>query len=138
MGATRRRSYSAASSLRGFPDFDLLGSRVGLLTLELRFPFIQQLGLVGPVPVGLFNLRGVLFTDAGAIWNQGEKIRLSEVVDGHRRLTNPLTGPGVGLGMGTGLRTSLLFLIVKLDVAWRTDLVQFSRPRWHFSLGPEF
>jgi hypothetical protein len=122
------------STLRGFPDFDLLGSRVALVTAELRFPFIQQLGVVGPVPVGLFNLRGVLFGDMGAIWNKGEKIRFSE----NGRLTNPLVGPGVGLGFGTGVRTSLLFLIAKLDVAWRTDFVQVSRPRWHFSLGPEF
>ncbi len=126
------------STLRGYPDFDLLGSRVALTTAEIRFPFIQQLGVVGPVPVGLFNLRGVLFTDVGAIWNAGDKLRLTEDVDGRRRLTNPLNGPGVGLGFGTGLRTSLLFLILKLDVAWRTDLVQVSRPRYHFSLGPEF
>ena len=122
------------STLRGFPDFALLGSRVALLTTELRFPFIQQLGIVGPVPVGLFNLRGVMFGDVGAIWSAGEKLRFSE----NGRLTDPLKGPGVGMSFGTGVRTSLLFLIVKVDVAWRTDLQEVSRPRWHFSLGPEF
>ena len=41
------------STLRGYPDFGLLGSRVTLGNLELRFPFIQQLGLVGrPLCVG--------------------------------------------------------------------------------------
>ena len=126
------------STLRGYPNFDLLASRVSLSTLEFRFPFIQQLGLVGPVPIGAFNLRGAVFGDVGAVWNQGDKLRLSRVVDGHRRLFDPRLGPGVGLDFGTGVRTSVLFLILKLDVAWRTDLVDVSRPRWHFSIGPEF
>jgi hypothetical protein len=29
-------------------------------------------------------------------------------------------------------------MIFKLDVAWRTDLVDVSRPVWSFSIGPEF
>ena len=36
------------------------------------------------------------------------------------------------------IRTALYFLIVKADVAWNTDFSDVSRPRWHFSLGPEF
>jgi Tol biopolymer transport system component len=126
------------STLRGFPDFELLGSRVAILNTEVRFPFIQQLGLVGPLPIGLLNLRGAIFADAGAVWNEGEKLRLSQKVDGQRRLLDPRIGPGVGLAFGTGIRTALSFLILKLDVAWRTDLADISRPRWHFSLGPEF
>ena len=29
-------------------------------------------------------------------------------------------------------------LAPKLDAAWHTDFVTTSRPRWHFSVGPEF
>lgn len=126
------------STVRGFPDFELLGTRVAIANAELRFPFIQQLGLVGPLPIGLLNLRGVLFGDVGAVWNEGEELRLSRKVGGERRLYDPRIGPGVGLSFGTGVRTALAFLILKLDVAWRTDLADVSRPRWHFSLGPEF
>jgi Tol biopolymer transport system component len=130
------------STLRGFRDFDLLGTRVALVNTELRFPFIQQLGLVGPVPIGVFNLRGAVFADAGAIWSKGDRLALTEVVGGKRRLFSE-RGPnghfnGVTLGVGTGIRTAVYFLILKLDVAWNTDLVQVSRPRWYFSLGPEF
>jgi hypothetical protein len=42
------------------------------------------------------------------------------------------------LSFGTGIRTSVFFLIMKLDTAWTTDLDRVSRPRWHFSNGPEF
>ncbi|MBI3539658.1 MAG: PD40 domain-containing protein, partial [Candidatus Eisenbacteria bacterium] len=44
------------STLRGYADYSLEGQRVAIGTVELRFPFIEQLGLVGPVPLGVFNL----------------------------------------------------------------------------------
>ncbi len=121
-----------ATTLRGYRDFDLLGSRVTLANVELRFPFIQQLGLVGPLALGFFNLRGVMFVDGGVVWDAGQTLRLSERVDGSRRLQDPK------LAFGTGVRTALGWIILKLDTAWATDLVDVSRPRWHFSLGPEF
>jgi len=120
------------STLRGYRDFDLLGSRVAIVNAELRFPFIQQLGVVGPVPVGIFNLRGAVFGDMGAIWDRGQPLRFSRRVDGNRRLADPK------LGFGVGLRTALYFLILKLDAAWNTDFGYVSQPRWHFSVGPEF
>jgi Tol biopolymer transport system component len=120
------------STVRGFPDFETTGSRIAIANAELRFPFIQQLGLVGPVPLGVFNLRGAGFLDLGLVWNQGESPRVSRVVDGERRLEDLM------VGFGTGVRTAFAFLILKLDVAWRTDLHTVSEPRWHFSIGPEF
>ena len=49
-----------------------------------------------------------------------------------RRLRDPY------FSFGTGIRSWLLGLPMKLDVAWATDLQQVKRPRWHFSIGPEF
>ena len=120
------------STVRGYPDFDILGSRIAIANAEFRFPFIQQLGLVGPLPLGIFNLRGAGFLDLGLAWNEGESPRISQVVNGTRRLDDLM------MGFGTGIRTALYFFIVKLDVAWRTDLADVSQPRWHFSIGPEF
>ncbi|MFN8588046.1 MAG: BamA/TamA family outer membrane protein [Candidatus Eisenbacteria bacterium] len=120
------------STLRGWPDFDVVGSRFVLATTELRFPFIQQLGLVGPVPLGSFNLKGAIFSDAALVWNEGDPLRFSQRVNGARRLDSPK------LGFGTGIRTFFLFALFKLDVAWRTDFHDTSSPRWHFSVGPEF
>ncbi len=120
------------STLRGYSDFDLRGSRVAIVNAELRFPFIQQLGVVGPVPVGIFNLRGAVFGDAGVVWNPGDDLRLTHFVEGTRRLDDPR------LGFGVGVRSAIYFLILKLDAAWNTDLRGASQPRWHFSIGPEF
>ncbi len=120
------------STLRGFRDYDLLGNRVALVNTELRFPFVQQLGVVGPVPVGAFNLRGAVFADAGVVWNEGDKVQLVRTESGRARLND------LRFGFGTGVRTLLYFIVLKLDVGWRTDLVQTSSPRWHFSIGPEF
>jgi Tol biopolymer transport system component len=120
------------STLRGYPDYSILGSRVMLANLEFRFPFIQQLGVVGPLPLGLFNLRGVGFLDLGSAWYAGTAPPLTVDIDGHRRLS------ALKMGFGTGIRTTMFFMIFKLDAAWRTDLVDVSQPRWMFSIGPEF
>ncbi len=120
------------STLRGFRDFDIVGTRALMMNQELRFPFIQQLGLVGPVPLGSFNLKGAIFTDAGMVWNEGDPLRFTAVDARGRHLASPL------LSFGVGIRSYVWFALVKLDVGWRTDLRDTARPRWHLSLGPEF
>jgi outer membrane protein assembly factor BamA len=120
------------STLRGYDDFSIFGSRMALANIEYRFPFIQQLGLVGPLPLGFFNLRGVGFVDFGDAWYQNDSPRLSSTFDGRRHLQD------LKVGYGTGIRSAMSFFIVKLDVAWSTDFVANSKPRWYFSIGPEF
>jgi Tol biopolymer transport system component len=120
------------STLRGYPDFDVLGTRVALVNTELRFPFVQQLGVLGPLPIGGFNLRGAVFTDAGLVWDEHEPLRLTRVQHGALQLED------LRMGFGAGVRTLAYFMVLKLDVGWRTDLVDTSRPRWYFSIGPEF
>ncbi len=120
------------STLRGFRDFDIIGSRMAIYNVELRFPFIQQLGLVGPLPLGDFNLKGAIFSDGGVVWNKGDKLQLTSVDARGRHLESPY------LSFGTGIRSFFLFALVKLDVAWHTNLRDTSGPRWHFSIGPEF
>jgi Tol biopolymer transport system component len=139
-GGTNPQTFRVGgwNTLRGYEDFSLYGSRIAITNIELRFPFIQQMGLVGPVPIGLFNLRGVLFADLGAVWYDDQRLRLTHVVDGHRRTPNPVLGDGIGAGFGTGIRTSFAFMILKLDVGWPTDFYNVSRPQWYFSIGPEF
>jgi Tol biopolymer transport system component len=120
------------STLRGFPAYDIAGTRVAIVNAELRFPFIERFGIVGPVPLGSLDLRGVLFGDMGLVWRRGEVLRFTRVAGGVRRLASPL------LGFGMGARTSIAFMVLKLDAAWRTDLAGVGRPRWEFSIGPEF
>jgi Tol biopolymer transport system component len=119
-------------SLRGFPDFGLVGTRVAITNLEFRFPFIQQLDLVGPLPIGIFNLRGAAFSDFGMVWNEGDPLRFSTVENGDRKLASPL------FGFGGGVRTNVLFMILKLETAWTSDFAATSGPHWIFTIGPEF
>ena len=51
------------STLRGFGLYEVGGTRVVVVNAELRFPFIDRLGVVGPVPLGALALRGALFAD---------------------------------------------------------------------------
>jgi outer membrane protein assembly factor BamA len=62
-----------ATATSDCPAFDrLIGSRVLVGNLELRFPLLRPFGasqrMYGPVPVEV-----ALFTDAGVAWNRGEK-----------------------------------------------------------------
>jgi Tol biopolymer transport system component len=133
-GGTNPQTFQVGgySTLRGYGNYALLGTRFAVGSLELRYPFIQQLGVVGPVPVGLFNLRGASFVDVGAVWSANDPMRFWGNVNGKRVLAAPR------VGFGTGIRTSALFMIFKLDVAWRTNLNYITRPYWFFSIGPEF
>jgi outer membrane protein assembly factor BamA len=121
-----------ASMLRGFSRCEITGTRMAIVNAELRFPFIERFGMVGPVPLGGRDLRGALFADAGCVWRRGEPLRFTRVERGGRRLASPLAS------FGAGVRAHVGFVILKLDAAWQTDLASVSRPRWEFSSGPEF
>jgi len=120
-------------TLRGYDDFEFTGTRVVFLNSEFRFPFIDRLGLVWPLPIGFTNIQGILFTDVGAAWSNDETFR-------------PFTSEGGfhlddrygGASFGTGIRTGLSFIILKVDFAWRTDFNEVSGYRTHFSMGGEF
>jgi Tol biopolymer transport system component len=122
------------SSIRGFKDFSVLGTNAAFTNLELRFPFINALGVVGPLPLGFFNLRGAAFADVGAVWTDDDHLRLTKVdpVSGTRSTQDLL------LSAGVGARSNLGFLLLKLDVAWPYHLDRWGKPRYHFSLAPQF
>lgn len=120
------------STIRGYPDFDLIGTRLAMANLELRYPFVDNLGLVGPLPIGNLRLHGAIFMDLGTVWNEGVTPRFWVRDERGRHLRDPY------FAFGTGIRSWLFGLPMKLDVAWAADLQDTRRPRWHFSIGPEF
>jgi Tol biopolymer transport system component len=119
------------STLRGFPDFALQGTHLALANVELRFPFIEDLGVVGPLPLGNLRMRGVVFMDVGEIWSRSSP-RFWIKDERGRHLDDS------DVSFGTGLRSWVFGLPMKVDVAWATDLIGYRRPRWTFSIGPEF
>jgi hypothetical protein len=66
--------------------------------------------------------------DAGAVWDKDDKFRGS--VDG--RLED------LKLGYGFGPRLNLGYFVLKLDIAWLTDLSNISKPQVYLSLSEDF
>jgi Tol biopolymer transport system component len=126
-------SFDAAEcgSLSGdCPVFDqLLGSRVLVGNLELRFPLFGALGarnFYGPLPIEL-----LAFADAGVAWNQGQSVRFER-------------GPGTAnerqlvTSVGAGFRFNVFgYAVIEVDFVKPLD-----RPRkgwiWQFNLHPGY
>lgn len=56
--------------LRGYKLWSLWGTKLALISNELRFPFIDQFYMHFPFGgIGLNSIRGALFVDAGNVWD---------------------------------------------------------------------
>ncbi len=85
-GEEARRYFMGGSwDLRGYPRWSLRGQKLWLTSHELRFPFIDQLGLLFPFGgIGLGAIRGALFFDAGSVWDTEYKETLGSIGAGLR------------------------------------------------------
>jgi len=117
------------NSIRGYDDFEFSGHNVALATLELRYPFIDNLTIASPIPLSIWGLRGVLFADLGAAWD--EEFRGVAKSD-HVRFQDIKASYGVGARMRFG------YFILRYDLAWPTDLQTKGEPVSHFAIGAEF
>ncbi|GAB4177531.1 MAG: hypothetical protein Kow00108_13070 [Calditrichia bacterium] len=122
---------SFITPLRGAKFYEREGDRYFLTNLELRFPMIRYLSM-GIPPLTLGNIRGVLFTDIGTAWRGDEQsqLRLFRNDDQKGLITEDLI---VGYGLGT--RIYFLGFLVRVDVAWKYDIHNSSRPMYYISLG---
>ncbi len=125
---------SFATPLRGYHYYEQIGTRYALVNLEFRFPMIQYLILGWPLPFGFQNIRGAVFMDIGSAWSDDA-------------LWKPFTSGSLGMfklndlkaGYGFGARLNMGFLLLKYDVAWRTDFARTdTHPVHYFTLGAEF
>jgi outer membrane protein assembly factor BamA len=119
-------------SLTGCDGLDrLIGTRIAVANVELRFPLTRSL-VLGFLPVGLPPIEGALFYDAGIAWNSGDVL--------HWRL-NQSAGPtdkGLLRSYGGAIRVNLLgFVILRFDVTKPLDRV-YNKAYWTVSLGPTF
>lgn len=95
-----------SGTLRGFPRFELLGSRYALVNQELRFPLLTGFAFGTPIlgTVRFPGVQGALFLDVGNAWEEVEQEELGF--------------PGVLGSYGLGLRMSLGGpLVLRLDFA---------------------
>ncbi|KPJ54356.1 hypothetical protein AMJ39_01110 [candidate division TA06 bacterium DG_24] len=134
MGRDRERFWLGGNeTLRGYTLGDsLFGTRVGLATAELRFPFVDHFLVAFPLPVELRSVRGATFVDLGAVYEEDEDFELWRDTSGEPELVD------LRLGFGAGVRVRLSFLVIRYDVGWASNLRETTRPRHYVSLGPEF
>jgi Tol biopolymer transport system component len=122
---------SPALPLRGYDYAEQIGTKYGLMNLELRMPIIRYL-LTGGLPLFFQNILGVAFLDAGSAWDNTSKLKFIGTNESGSTVTQDLL-----LGTGVGFRVAFLFLW-RIDVAWRYDLNEWSPPRYYISLGLDF
>ncbi|HUP01327.1 MAG TPA: DPP IV N-terminal domain-containing protein [Gemmatimonadota bacterium] len=151
----RLQSIGGPTLLRGydFREDSLVGSQIGLLNLEFRFPIVERPVLGG---AGFPPIRGAIWYDLGfaSCGNEQcphlrprvpEEGELSERNAKFRFSTSEDAGPlGFRLvdakaAFGAGVRMNLLgFAVLRLDYALQTDMAEVGDGRWVFTLAPEF
>ena len=134
--------------MRGYDFNEIAGTRVGLLNLEIRIPFIDELRFGWPFSWGLGGIRGVLFMDFAGVWPRpfdardihGEPIIsdsefepwVKEEKGGYKLLD-------IRSSIGAGFRIGLGMIGLSFDFAKKTDLRDLgSGYEFHFGLGQEF
>jgi len=117
------------NSIRGYDDFEFSGHNAALLTVELRYPFIDNLTIASPIPLSIWGLRGVLFADLGAAWD--EEFRGVSREDAVRF-------QDIKASYGIGARMRFGYFVLRYDLAWPTDLQTKGDPVSHFAIGAEF
>ncbi len=118
--------------LRGFDYAQEIGTKYGLLNLELRFPLIRYL-VTGPLPILFSNIFGVAFVDMGTAWNDNHQLRFFE-----RNSDGNVISKDLLMGTGFGARIFFLYFLTRFDVAWAYNVQGFSTPKFYFSLGYDF
>jgi len=110
-GTLPERAFIGGSwTLRGYPRFSILGTRVVLINQELRFPLLNRLILRFPFgDLSSPPIQGALFFDAGNAWDKDAGY------------------PGLLGSFGLGARFSLGGpLVLRLDLARTTDFHSIS------------
>ncbi len=138
-GADKSYFYlGGIDTIRGYDYEALVGTRVGLLNLEVRIPFIDVLHFGWPVPWTLGGIRGIAFADMGGAWSDWQygpedPFRILVWEDNRLRLDD------VKAAIGIGLRLQLGVFSVDFAAARLTDLTKLEPGiKFHLGLGQAF
>jgi Tol biopolymer transport system component len=109
----------------------VLGSRVAVANVELRFPLVRRADLGGII--ALPPIEGLVFYDAGVAWFGGQDVRFAR-----RPVDNPSTDRALLTSHGFGVRVNLYnFAVLRWDYAIPHAAAE-RRGFWRFSFGPNF
>jgi outer membrane protein assembly factor BamA len=127
------RDHECGGSFTGCAEIQqLIGSKVAVANVELRFPLTRSL-VLGFLPVGFPPIEGAIFYDAGLAWNEGTTLKWQRDAG-----DDPLLVRAPLRSWGGSIRANMLgFLILRFDYTKPLDR-QRKNPYWTVSLGPTF
>ncbi len=135
-GYDRTAQYYAGCNLTnpGSPGCSLvqtLGSRLVVGNAELRFPIVRRIEL-GPLPIGLPPIDGLVFADMGVAWSRNQTLYWTRPANFDvSRQRYPLASYGAGVRINLyNLAIMRWDFAVPIDAGWRGY--------WRWSLGPDF
>ncbi|MCX6829811.1 MAG: hypothetical protein NT002_11105 [candidate division Zixibacteria bacterium] len=118
--------------MRGFQYYEFSGTRYVLSNFEFRYPFIDYLKMNFPLPMAIRYVTGAIFLDMGAAWDNDQTFKGGST-EGNPHLQD------IKSAFGFGVRANLGFLVLRYDLAWRTDFDSVAaHPKYYFSLGADF
>ena len=135
------RSYfylGGIDTLRGYDYEDLVGTRIGLINLEVRIPLIDVLHFGWPIRWTLGGIRGIVFTDIGGAWSDwqyGPENPFNIFI----REENRIRLDDVKASIGLGMRLELGLFSIDFAAARHTDFTRLEPGfKYHFGLGQAF
>ena len=127
-------------TIRGYDYEALVGTRIGLINLEVRIPLIDALHFGWPVRWSIGGIRGIAFADIGGAWSDwqyGPENRFDIFVRDEQEKRIRLDD--VKASIGIGMRLQLGVFSVDFAAARNTDLTRLEPGfKYHFGLGQAF
>ncbi len=121
-------------TVRGYSFEQFRGFNVAVTNTEFRFPMVEYLALGWPLPLAFRNIRGALFFDAGAAFDRHDSFRAFDSSKG-----GLVALDDIHASYGLSARTNLGFLILRWDLAQRTDLTSnIGKSISTLAIGAEF
>ena len=127
-------------TILGYDYEELVGTRIGLINLEVRIPLIDALHFGWPVRWSIGGIRGIAFADLGGAWSDwqyGPENRFDIFVRDEQEKRIRLDD--VKASIGIGMRLQLGVFSVDFAAARNTDLTRLEPGfKYHFGLGQAF
>jgi len=127
-------SNPGGGNVTGCAQLDqLIGSRIAVGSVELRFPLTRSL-VLGFLPIGFPPIEAALFYDAGLAWSDGSIVKFKRTAsDSDLVLVRaPLKS------WGSSIRVNMLgLMILRFDYTKPLDR-QRTKSYWTISIGPTF
>jgi Tol biopolymer transport system component len=121
-------------SMRGFTNDPLYGPNIAFANFEFRFPFIDAFYIAWPLQLAFGGIRGALYCDLGAAWDDPREFRVTSCVEGHDCAFDDLKA-----SFGFRASINLGMMILRWDLTRRSKGTYWDgKAKGEVSIGVEF